>query len=84
MSTAAVSIPGNFSAIVRKDDLTGECTVTGWLFIPSASSAGYRGPSAFNDGPATDIDVESVDGPFWKAVQTTLAETPTIPVRWEE
>lgn len=43
-------------------------------FTPHASSAGYSGPTAVlweGDGA---LDVESVDGPFWRAMQTYLAD----------
>lgn len=76
--TWRVTIPGTFTA----DYDNGH--ISGWTFTPAASSAGYRGPSAFVDcaDPGVDWDdeltVEADDGPFWTAVQTALEDAAVV------
>lgn len=52
-----------------------------WEFSPHASDAGYFGPSAilfdYEDDEGDDgagLDIEDADGPFWHAVQQSLAD----------
>jgi hypothetical protein len=56
--------------------------ITEWVVLPLASHAGYFGSAAvLLDGDA-DLNVESTDGPFWRAVQAEVGAP--ISVRWEE
>jgi hypothetical protein len=70
-------IPGDVFAVINEDG-----TIAAVQFTPHAGSAGYNGPSAkYYDGPNEDLDVESVDGPFWRAMQAFLT---TNDVEWTE
>lgn len=90
--TYRVRIPGAAWAEVVIDDPDmsgGQHVVHRLYFTPYASDAGYRGPAAEvaihdidSEGWARDIDVDSVDGPFWRAVQEALAVSNCI--NWEE
>ena len=52
-------------------------------FVPSASNAGYFGPAAVLEEGDENLDLESTDGPFWKAVQAHLSTTHGN-IGWEE
>jgi hypothetical protein len=87
----AVRVPGQVTCLLSQDD-RGVFHVAGWTFEPSASSAGYFGPSAV----LSDLDVpgegdddelhelrDSLEfgdcaGPFWVAVQEQLGNTQQI------
>jgi hypothetical protein len=85
MTTTTVTIPGALYATYTDGE------ITGWTFTPHASGAGYFGPAATvwdyddsDDDDGAGLDVESVDGPFWQAVQRTLAESNPFTVEWQE
>lgn len=59
-----------------------EGRIVSLTFSPSASNAGYFGPAAEVIEGDTALDVDSTDGPFWRAVQTTLARGPVM--EWTE
>lgn len=74
-----VEIPGQLTAVYRGG------VITEWTFIPSAGYAGYFGPAAINTADDDELEIEAVDGPFWKAIQTHLAHLDSkFTVRWEE
>lgn len=71
-----ITVPGIF--FVELDESTETPKVVRFSFQPLASDAGYFGPSADYYERASFIhtieplDLEDVDGPFWKAVQHAL------------
>lgn len=73
-----VVIPGTVAAIYS------EGIITEITFTPHASGAGYFGPSAIVEEFEDDLNVEDVDGPFWRAVQNYLAEHPNESIGWTE
>jgi hypothetical protein len=75
-TTATIHIPGELIARYRD----GRITALQWW--PSASNAGYFGPSATVLSGDIALDIESETGPFWSAVQTALADGMTI--EWSE
>jgi hypothetical protein len=83
MAPTEVKIPGEFFA--RYED----GKITKLTFMPHASNAGYFGPAAVVlDGDA-DLDVEEVDGPFWRAMQAVLGSPcdrsgEAVTIEWEE
>lgn len=93
-----VSIPGRFTANLTVAEEKVE--VLGWTFTPSASAAGYFGPSAllytvetYDDSPVTEPEFDAMhdflnpnasEGPFWQAVQETLGDNPTVQTQWIE
>lgn len=68
-----VHIPGTVIATYK------DGRITKMVFLPSGSCAGYFGPSAEVLDGDDDLDVESVDGPFWRAVQAM-----DFTIEWEE
>lgn len=99
-STITVEIPGRMFAYWTEEG------VTHLTFTPAAGDAGYFGPSATIidhehdsiDSAAAALDVENVDGPFWKAMQAALVvvgvgdgahgrddvEQYAVPIAWRE
>jgi hypothetical protein len=71
-----VEIPGTFTATYDQG------RITALTFLPSGSDAGYFGPPARVIEGDDNLDVTDTDGPFWKAVQSALAEG--TPINWEE
>ncbi len=78
MSNARVQIPGSLTAVYEGGH------ISGWTFIPAAGYAGYFGEAAFVTRGDEELDVEDVDGPFWKAVQVHLEINNPFQVMWEE
>ena len=86
-----VEIPGSFMATYR------DGKITKFTFVPAGGHAGYFGPAAVvtdvfdadsGEFPADDdgweLDTESVDGPFWRAVQERLGTDAEHTFEWEE
>lgn len=75
-----VDIPGQVYAVYR------DGRIVKVVFTPHASAAGYFGPAATVDEGDEDLDVESTDGPFWKAMQKFMAggEGRLPRICWEE
>lgn len=75
-----IGIPGEVIATVE----FGRVRIT---FTPSASAAGYFGPAAVvfegDDVATAGLQMEDTDGPFWRMVQASLAETNGL-IEWTE
>ena len=76
-----VEIPGEFLATYE------DGRITGWVFMPSGSYAGYFGPPAILVRGDDELDIVETDGPFWRAVQEALGDVDPlgrIGVDWQE
>jgi hypothetical protein len=77
--TTTVDIPGQLLAEYE------DGRITSYKFLPLASYAGYFGPPAvISDGDDPSLDVKATDGPFWKAMQQSLAKSNPFTCTWEE
>lgn len=76
MNTDRINIPGEFNALYENG------RIVKLYFIPLASAAGHFGPAATVVTGDETLDVEDVEGPFWRAMQDALAGD--LPIEWIE
>lgn len=81
IQNTVVQVPG-LAVAQYQASTTRNGVIARLVFIPSASDAGYSGPAAAVFEGDLDLDVETTDGPFWRAMQERLAQHPQI--LWEE